>query len=364
MLRIVGLLFVLTLPAAAATGCGAPAEQPQRTDKPTTAPARVLDIRRLEHGEPPAIAWSSGTLLNGDESRDVLPAAIDQFAETTQLLVIRDVEGRVFAYSPDGPVGTEPIGQATGGLAINAERNLVAWIAPDGSPMVLQEGQARPAQLEQPAGGISGGDAIAVLGHDCFNGPETVQGAGCSVYYRADGEPTRSFVTSNHGFAAPADEAGRIRGAQDADEDAVVGWTRLTADQRACSALSSRPAAAGTPGSAWRTCTHLPLQFSPDGTHVLATQPEGFEGAGAGEITVLDRATGKALMTLRNSATSQAFVVSMTWEDDEHVLAVVNQGLTWAIVRVGLDGTLEYAGDPVVPSEELERIPFHLAVQP
>ena len=317
-------------------------------------------MKDLRTGAEPAIAWASGTLLNGEESTDVLPAALDQFAQTKQLLVMRDVDGRVFAYSPEGPTSTTPIGEATGDLAINVERNMVAWIAPDGSPTVLQEGHAKPVTLPAPEGGIEAGDAVAVQGRDCFNGPETVEGAGCSVWFRARGETVLSFVASNHGFVEQVDAP--MKGIEDADDDGVIGWTRLVDQSAACSELRARTGGSDDP--VWKTCDHLPLEFSPDGARVLATQPEGFEGAGAGELTILDRANGMPRLTARNNAESQAFIVQMTWEDDEHVLAVVNQGIDWAIVRVGLDGSMEFAGDPVRPTAELDGIPFRLAVQP
>jgi hypothetical protein len=354
-------LMLAVLLVAVLSACGSETPDPPTTPAPSVAQPKdlVLEIRKLPHGDAPKIAWASGTLLNGDESMDVLPAGLDQFAQTKQLLVMRDVDGQVFAYAPEGPTSTTPIGEATGDLAINAERNMVAWIAPDGSPTVLQEGHAKPVTLPAPEGGIDGGDAVAVLGHDCFNGPETVEGAGCSVVFRARGEKARSFVASNHGFVEPVDA---IKGVQDADDDAMIGWTTLVDDMPACSALKASNGEQGKPG--WKTCDHLPLEFSPDGTRVLATQPEGFEGAGAGELTVVDRKTGKPQLTLKNDAASQAFIVQMAWEDDDHVLAVVNQGIDWAIVRVALDGSMEYAGDPVRPAKELDHLPFHLAVQP
>jgi hypothetical protein len=114
----------------------------------TAVKPKVLDIRGLKTGAKPRIAWSKGTLLDGDPTKNVLPAHVDQFAVTKQLMVSRDTDGHVYAYAPEGPRGTTPIGEATGRIAINAERNLVAWIAPDGSPTVLQEGEARPGPGE------------------------------------------------------------------------------------------------------------------------------------------------------------------------------------------------------------------------
>ena len=356
----------VTLAAVAAlSACGsqpgadpAPSHVPSTPSKPTS-----LNLDGLEVGAEPRIAWSRGTALNGDETKDVLPADLDQFVRTKQLLVLRDRDGDVFAYSPDGPVSTTPIGKATGSLAVNPERNLVAWIAPDGSPTILQEGEARPAVLLAQAG-VTAGDAVAVHGRDCFNGPETVEGAGCAVYFRARGETPQSFLASNHGFVEAIGDAGAPVHLEDADETGEVGWTTLKADQTTCSTYRGRETLDADTARTWKTCDHLPLAFSPDGKHLLATAPHGYEGLGASSLTILDRATGKPTLTLTNNARSQAAITDMVWEDDEHVLAVVVQKLDWGIVRVGLDGSVELADERIRPGKELESIPYRLAVQP
>jgi len=363
----------LVLSAAAAlivlAACGSQqgtGPTPSPTASVPTKPS-ALELDGLDVGAAPKIAWSLGSSLNGDKSKDILPPELDQFVETKQLLVMRDVDGDVFAYSPDGPTSTTPIGKATGSLATNDERNLVAWIAPDGSPTVLQEGEAKPAMLVKQDG-VTGGDAVAVTGHDCFNGPETVEGAGCSVYFRAHGEKPQSFVASNHGFVEAIGSADAPVQLQDVDESGQVGWTTLNDDQTTCSTYTGHETLDADTAQSWRTCDFMPLRFSPDGKHILATGSHGYEGLGASSLTLLDRASGKPRLTLINNAKSQAAIVDMAWEDDEHVLAVVTQGDDWAIIRVELDGTMERAGKASVSmvdeSEELEGIPLHLAVQP
>jgi len=351
---------LLALPA-----CGPQDAGP--TPTPTTAtPAKpsTLSLDGLKVGDGPKIAWSREGALNGDQAKKkVLPAKLDQFVEAKQLLVMRDVDGNVFAYAPDGPTSTTPIGKATGALAVNNERNLVAWIAPDGSPTVLQEGEAKPAMLLKQDG-VTAGDAVAVLGHDCFNGPETVEGAGCSVYFRAHGERPRSFVASNHGFVEAIGSGDSSIQLQDADETGEVGWTTLHEDQTTCSTYSGRETLDADTAKTWRTCDFMPLTFSPDGKHILATGSHGYEGLGASSLTILDRATGKPVFSLSNNEKSQAAIVDMVWEDDTHVLAVVAQKLDWGVIRVGLDGSVELADPRIHPGKELESIPYRLSVQP
>lgn len=352
------LLIASALAACEASG---PTAEPTRAAPSSKPGSGILDMDGLATGKPPQIAFSRGRLLNGNASKEVLPDNLDQFAETKHLLVIRDVDGNVYAYSPDGPIGTTPIGQATGGLAVNDERNLVAWIAPGGAPTVLQEGEAKPAVLPAPAG-VDAGDAVAIRGHDCFNSPETVEGAGCAVYFRTHDEKPTTFVASNHGFVEP--DGNPIRYLTDADDAGEVGWTRVIDDLRTCSTYIGYGEGEST-GPTWDTCAHLPLSFSPDGKHLLATGPVGFEGAGAGEIAFLDRADGKPLWSVRNSPQSQVFITDMAWEDNDHALASVNDGKNAAILRVGLDGTMELAAKPFPMDEDRANpLPFRLSVQP
>lgn len=362
-LRLAAATVLLTLGLSSCTtnesADPAPAAHPTVSGRPLD-----LTLDGLKTGTAPKIGWASGTKFK--DNADVLPANVDQFAQTKQLLVIRDVDGNVFAYASDGPAGTTPIGEATGDLVINDNRNLVAWIAPDGSPTVLQEGEVRPAVLEK-ADGVTAGDAVAVLGHDCFNGPETVEGAGCSVYFRASAtERPQSYVASNHGFVEPlAGGKGGIS-LQDADETGEVGWTTLNRDQSTCSTLTGRETLDADTAKGWTTCDHMPLTFSPDGKHLLATGPHGFEGLGASSLSILDRSTGEPTLTVQNNARSQAAILDLQWEDDTHVLGVVVQGRKAAIVRVGLDGSMEVAGQPVdLPDvDDVSNVPFRLSVQP
>lgn len=355
-LPLTALMLVVGLSA-----CGK--DTPEPTPTPSASPGKrsasgspvILDIAKLDRGGKPRIAWSRGSLLDGDRAQAVLPPNLDEFAQTRQLLVVSDLDDNVYAYGPEGPANKTPIGTATGSFAMNDKRNLVAWIAPDGSPTVLQEGHAKPVVLPAPKG-VDGGHAIAVIGNDCFNGPETVEGAGCSVYFQADGQESAPFVASNHGFVEEASD--QISGLQDADSDGIVGWTKLNQDMSTC----SRYAPSGSARKGWQTCEHVPLEFSPDGEHLLATGPHGIEGLGTSELSILDRTTGKATLTVNTLDGDAAFITRMTWEDATHVLAVVFQNGEWAVVRIRLDGAMDIAVAPT-KGEETEP-PFTLSVQP
>jgi hypothetical protein len=221
----------------------------------------------------------------------------------------------------------------------------------------------RPGPVLEKQVGVTSGDAISVLGHDCFNGPETVEGAGCSVYFRSNAsDKPRSYVASNHGFVTPLHESRALMVLQDADEDGDVGWTKLHADQSTCSTYTGRETLDADTAKSWNTCDFMPLTFAPDGKRILATAPHGFEGLGASSLAILNRATGRPALTLRNDAKTQAGIVDMEWEDANHVLAVVFQQGRWAILRVDIDGSAELAAKPI-PGDETD-IKYRLAVQP
>ena len=60
-------------------------------------------------------------------------------------------------------------------------------------------------------------------------------------------------------------------------------------------------------------------------------------------LTVLDARTGQKVLEFDGGG--RATAVEAAWEDDGHVLAVVQQGNRQAILRLGLDGTVERTTD-------------------
>ena len=51
------------------------------------------------------------------------------------------------------------------------------------------------------------------------------------------------------------------------------------------------------------------------------------------------------------------------WEDAEHVLVVTYQDGEWAVVRLGVDGSMEYAVEPRKASMD-DAFPFRLQTRP
>ncbi|MGH3420463.1 MAG: hypothetical protein ACRDOD_12860, partial [Streptosporangiaceae bacterium] len=100
----------------------------------------------------------------------------------------------------------------------------------------------------------------------------------------------------------------------------MIGADRGTPDD--CTSVMAYP----TARSMWTTCQWRPVEFSPDGSQVLAIQP-GL--AGSHTVAVLDSRTGRVLHIYR---TSGAFG-RITYEDAGHLDMVVTQSGSVAIVR-------------------------------
>ncbi len=118
--------------------------------------------------------------------------------------------------------------------------------------------------------------------------------------------------------------------------DLIVGSTRF--DRK-----SNLPCAAAVAGSEllWEQCGYLLEDLSPDGSLVLGYPDEGTPMFP--RLTVLDARTGQKVVEFDGGR--RATVVEAAWEDDGHVLAVVQQGDRQAILRLGLDGTVERTTD-------------------
>ncbi len=327
------------------------AQEPDDSGSPSPSTAAkpadiVIDLAELEKGPAPEIGWRQGRTvhddgrairLTGNEHADVavlgnriITRGPNRSGDTE--VQVRDRQGTITDRYPD------PLSR----LVINGERTIVAWIAEDNTPMVMQTGHKKPLELRREPKG-SQGDAIAVLGNDCFHDPEEVEGSGCSVFFTLT-RKTKSvpFVVSNHGIVDQADT--KITDLLDVSDDgALIGIVDSSAAK-----LCSRYERDDT---SYRTCDHVLDAFSPDGESIFGYSSEITEGPALDAINVFDAVTGKTRLTARSPAGS-ATIWETAWEDRAHLLAIVNQDeTTWAIVRIGVDGKVELAAGPVKESE-------------
>lgn len=320
-------------------------EEPRVTKNSETARPGVIDLTRLQQGEAPQRAWlAGGDIQETGGGEDLAGGGATELARLGDNWLVGDASStEVVLVAPGGEqLGSWP---ALSGLVLNDAGTAAAWITDTGIPLVLSEGSTQPAQLtELPAGAR----AVALVGDECGN-PETDPGArGCSVFANVTGDDgtTEFTVVSSHGLV---DTASReiVHGGDvfsDSDGERLVGHTSIE-DAGSCSALTGPQA----DSPVWTTCAHSLDAFSPDGTKLLAG-PAYRDGFGDKEIAILDAADGTVLANPQVAAA--AFVTTTVWEDDSHVLATVFQDGQWAIVRIGVDGSVELATAPAAGTED------------
>jgi hypothetical protein len=96
----------------------------------------------------------------------------------------------------------------------------------------------------------------------------------------------------------------------------------------------------------WRTCDNQLSDISTDNAHVLGTPAYG-DGFGPRDLEVLKTVDGSVVHSFASSRDgSSATYFDEVWEDAEHVLVVTYQDGEWAVVRLGVDGSMEYAVAP------------------
>jgi len=333
-----------------------PASQsPTAADDPTgDVTARDdLDVRNLETGDAPDLVWIGQGVLHDRDREIPLKGAYDAVAplgdryvvtandEGDQKLVVLDENGAELATYP-----------LSGGLASNAGHTIVAWMGTDNTPRVLQEGLDEPLQMAAFDGTFSYSQVVGLVGNDCTTDPETTVGGGCTVEFTADDDQgvRSSYASSSHGFADRSAPEGHAVTAVSPTGGAIE--ITEVRDDGTCSV-----ARAGSGDEMWTTCDYRGIAYSPDGSKLLAHDDYG-DGFGDTQVTVLDANAGDPLVDLKSTEDSQAFVFDQVWEDEEHLLAVVYQQGEWSVVRFGLDGSREYAVEPVSAPDD--QRPFFL----
>ena len=260
-------------------------------------------------------------------------------------------------WTPEGVVvdaGGQTFGPypSSSGLARNAAGSAVAWATDEGDVMTWQDGYAEPNTL--PSSGLQGMRVAAVTGDGCVNGKTA---GDCLVYVSGsdqNGEP-RSLAVGRGGTST-VDPEGSILAVRDAtDSGRVLGITEFD-DMRpgTCSVVLDPAQSGSTP--LLDTCDYALDEFSPDGSYVLASDTYG-DGIGSGTIAVFE--TDGDRLSYRNNRSSEdlTFYNSAVWEDETHVLFTLFQDGKWSIVRMDVDGAMEFAVAPQ-PGDEME-VPWH-----
>lgn len=317
------------------------APTPAHTVKVDRSP---LSLEGLQTGSEPRGGYVRDSALHSDGFSYTLDGErIAGFAKFSGGLVVAvqndagDLRARRLGVAQTWPLA--------GGFTVSEGGHVVAFVQPDGTPVVLQSGETAYEMPRIPRG--SGFDAVAVAGEDC---KETAANPGCTVWVDSSGPKPESWVSTSHGFADRAST--RLLRVTDVVEGRLVAGITKVADDGSCSEVEG----VDTETALWTTCDHRLLSFSPDGKHLLASSAYA-DGMGDSELAILDSDTGKSVLDL--STAGRAVLTQMVWEDDSHVLASLYQDGRWAVVRISLDGHREYAVPPV-PGNDYDRSPFVL----
>ena len=331
-------------PTATATAT-TPSETVTATPAPTATPSQdgpvVLSFNGLEEGSPPAMPYlrndadtpGGWSLVESDGDVRRLDREYAQFAPMGDGLVGLAYENdKTFAYLLD--VNLDDVSRldaGDGGLAATPDGSIVGWFGGDRRPHFVEDDGAREGYLPE----VEGGSSLAALLVDGTTCQEGEGGNGCAAFVNSV-DASKAWSAISHGIVDTV--PGVISIGDVANGGGMIGMTSI-ADEGSCWGLFK----VWKPKPAWETCDFTLFDFSPSGERILAG-PSYLDGFGQGIAAVLDR-DGEVLAEWRSHG--QATILGTVWEDDDHVLVTAFQDEHSAILRVGLDGSVEFALPPV-----------------
>lgn len=315
------------------------------------APRTVLDVRGLDQGAPPAIAWSESahrsTRIHAPGGASApAPGRLTAFAPMGSGYVVQTGAGRTTTrwIAADGSFGRHA--WTTGaGLAVSPGGHVVAFAGPRGRVWTVDQEGDRVFPF--PRVHFSGtGHAVSVAGENCKEGEDPASVGGCSIVVNG---AHRAEYTTSHGIV---DRVPHVRQVT-TGRGRLLGGITSVSDTGSCSAMMRDLRVR------WSTCASQLSDISPDGRLVLGT-PAYADGLGPTVLRVLSARDGSVVRSFtaaRDGSSTTYF--DEVWEDASHVLVVTFQAGEWAIVRLGVDGSMEYAVAPR-PGPADMRSPFRL----
>jgi hypothetical protein len=227
-------------------------------------------------------------------------------------------------------------------LSVSSSHTVGAWVRPDGQVMVWNAGATDALEYRDPVPAGSDLRMGPILGDRC--GPQDY----CEVYVNVPDQQAESgwqpWQVTVNGTEPLLDGDYRIL-ADSMEAGLSIGYRKIT-DTGSCSILLG-----GGEFQGFETCKHTLVSFSPGESGLILADPAYHDGIGNGVIGMYDL-KGNLLFERHGTAKAQSFYPSAQWEDGTHVLAPVFQDGRWSIVRIGSDGSMEYAVPPV-PGEDM-----------
>lgn len=300
---------------------------------PTITPGQTVPFDLdAPQGEAPRVLYervADSVAIDGDGEHD-LPSGTSQVVPYGDgYLALANGENptpvqlRLYRLDADYEV-VEDLGPVGSAIQASADGRRAAWmeVAPNEAFLVVAEDGEVVQRLPLPEGNI--GFPVGFTATGTVYNIEKLDSGGSWTWEEAIGDeraavPHLSYVWD----ASPV-------------SDLIVGSTRFNRKL-------NLPCAAAVAGSEllWEQCGYLLEDLSPDGSLVLGYPDEGTPMFP--RLTVLDARTGQKVLEFEGGG--RATAVEAAWEDDGHVLAVVQQGDRQAILRLGLDGTVERTTD-------------------
>lgn len=319
-------------------------EKPAQLAHPSKVDSSPLTLQGLARGTGPRIGYEAdGTFHVGDTATGLgVDAArivsVARFDKGIMVATRDESDDHLTAHVVDNQGGTTGVSwPMEGDFAVSDDGSVAAFVEPDGTPVGMIDPSSAIQFMRTPRG--TAFDAVAVSGN-CIT---PVDQDPCAVWVQSNGrKPASWFVTSN---AASTARSEYTKLADVRRGERAAGITEVHDDLSTCSAVE----APGLDAPGWRTCGHQMVAFSPDGRHLLA-MPDG-DGLGPTGLAVYDADHGDVLLDA--TVADHGYVRQLAWEGNSHVLATVYQQGKWAIVRIGLDGTREYAVPPVDATDDV-----------
>lgn len=328
--------IALVVPVALTSGGGLLSDDdnvPPASGDPSPVGLVKADAASAPRGEDPAVPWMDGTVLHqpdgtttdlGKAYQQFTPydggwAVVDLARGTTSFLAangdVREaIPGHSLAVSRDGQSLARAMTAAAGDQDIGLYP--VSGVGPGGylSSVVSFDGTVDLA-------GFTGAQEVAYA----LTEPNGKSGA-----WVTDWEQDPRRLSGLLDVKAANQATGMVSGMTSIDEQ----------EPGSCSAV----AAAATGQIRWETCDYTLEAFSPDGRYVIGTDAY-HDGLGGTTVALLDATDGTVLVEY--STRDLGLTGSAVWETSSTVLMTTYQDGQWYALRLGLDGKMTQALDPV-----------------
>jgi len=311
-------------------------------------------------GDAPSAVWAAGSVLhlaNGDtiDLDEDGPPDVWSLAQLDDSIVVArydaedfTVPQRIEIYPSDSNGSTfyeypsDPEGAYDATLVTNTDRSLVAYVEASGDVVALEDGGSTRTVLRSFPDGYP--RVAALSGTSCTEDDCAAVVDVAPAETDSDGDGEVDGVSER--FVVSAAGSPDVPGGLDVRDASAEGYLVLTdVDEFEPSTTSGLVRPDGP--DVWMQTAQSVERFSPGGRYVSAFASY-YDGLGSREVAILDAETGERLALFQAPDDGAAPMIS--WEDSDSLLVVLIEGDERALLRLGVDGIVERATDPV-PSD-------------